>query len=129
MFSFKMDTSDASSSAMLTVPSQSGQVVAAQESSRIKVEATFDTLSNPARVMKGQLKVLTMLRGRYTPVKDVRSPFDCKRRHLSAFHWYLSSIQQVSQGGFIMLRDGSPDKDHDLVETVVGQFGSKRSFA
>ena len=78
MFSFKMDTSDASSSAMLTVPSQSGQVVAAQESSRIKVEATFDTLSNPARVMKGQLKVLTMLRGRYTPVKDVRSPFDCK---------------------------------------------------
>ena len=112
----QMDTSDASSTAVLAP----GQVVAAQESTRVKIiEPTFDILSNPARVMKGQLRVLTMVRGRYTPIKDVSLTWI--RLHVNYRRLIMCGCLKVTQGGFIMLRDANPDKDHDLVETVIGK--------
>ena len=53
-------------------------------------------LSNPARVMKAQLRVLVMGEGaRYTPLKD------------------------VSHGGVVMMRDTKPSEKEDIVEPVT----------
>ncbi|XP_033731209.1 26S proteasome non-ATPase regulatory subunit 1-like [Pecten maximus] len=52
-------------------------------------------LSNPARVMKAQLKVLTLPDGRYVPVKD------------------------VSNGGIIMLSNTKPEEQEDIIEPVA----------
>jgi len=60
-----------------------------------KEEPAFDTLSNPARVMKQQLKVMKMPENaRYTPVKE------------------------LTTGGIIMMRDGDPETSEDLVVPV-----------
>lgn len=42
-----------------------------EEAKTKKEEATFDTLSNPARVMKPQLKVITLEDPKYKPLKDI----------------------------------------------------------
>ncbi|CAL1544748.1 unnamed protein product [Lymnaea stagnalis] len=57
-------------------------------------EPNFEILSNPARTMKAQLKVLTLETSRYTPVKD------------------------LSHGGIIMLKNSKPEEQEDIVETV-----------
>lgn len=58
-------------------------------------EPSFDTLSNPARVMKQQLRVIKMPEGaRYVPVKE------------------------LNIGGIILMRDTTPDDQQDLVQPV-----------
>ncbi|BFY99327.1 hypothetical protein BsWGS_02367 [Bradybaena similaris] len=57
-------------------------------------EPNFEILSNPARTMKAQLKVLSLETSRYTPVKD------------------------LSHGGIIMLKNSKPEEKEDIVETV-----------
>ena len=42
-----------------------------EEKKKKQPEPTSEILNNPARVMRGQLKVLSMVKGRYAPVKDV----------------------------------------------------------
>lgn len=60
-----------------------------------KDEPSFDSLNNPARVMKQQLRVVRMPEGaRYVPVKD------------------------VSIGGIILMRDSTPDTNQELVQPV-----------
>ena len=60
-----------------------------------KDEPTFDTLNNPARVMKQQLKVMKMPEGsRYQPVKD------------------------LTIGGIILLKDTKPEDNVELVQPV-----------
>ncbi|KAI1290272.1 26S proteasome non-ATPase regulatory subunit 1 [Halotydeus destructor] len=59
-------------------------------------EALFEILSNPARVMKPQLKVVQMVSGsRYRPVKD------------------------LSVGGVILMRDSKKSEPEDLVQAVA----------
>ncbi|XP_005095836.1 26S proteasome non-ATPase regulatory subunit 1 [Aplysia californica] len=57
-------------------------------------EATFEILSNPARVMKAQLRVLSVENSRYQPVKD------------------------LAHGGIILLKNRKPGEQEDIVETV-----------
>ncbi|CAF0707844.1 unnamed protein product [Brachionus calyciflorus] len=57
-------------------------------------EPDFELLQNPSRVIKPQLKVISLKSTRYQPLKD------------------------VSNGGFIMLRDTQPDQPEVLVELV-----------
>lgn len=58
-------------------------------------EPTFEMLSNPARVMKSQLKVLAMPEEtKYYPIKD------------------------VCHGGIIMLQNHKPEEQEDIVEAV-----------
>jgi len=58
-------------------------------------EPNFEYLANPARVMKSQLRVLTLREGsKYRPVKD------------------------LAHGGIIMLKNAKPDEEEDLVEFV-----------
>lgn len=59
-------------------------------------EPLFEILSNPARVMKAQLKVLSVeTSGRYQPVKD------------------------LAHGGIILLKNRQPGEAEDIVETVA----------
>lgn len=59
-------------------------------------EPTFEILSNPARVMKQQLKVMQIVEGsRYAPIKD------------------------LSIGGIIILKDNKKQDPEDLVEPVA----------
>jgi len=59
-------------------------------------EPTFEILTNPARVMKAQLKVLSIeSSGRYQPVKD------------------------LAHGGIILLKNKQPGDAEDIVETVA----------
>lgn len=63
-----------------------------------EAEPAFEILSNPARAMRQQLKVMNLNEGSpYVPLKD------------------------VSIGGIIMVRSLKPD-DEELVEPVVGKF-------
>ncbi|XP_060078648.1 26S proteasome non-ATPase regulatory subunit 1-like [Ylistrum balloti] len=65
------------------------------EEKKKEPEPNFMMLSNPARVMKAQLKVLTLPDGRYIPVKD------------------------VSNGGIIMLSNTKPEDQEDIIEPVA----------
>lgn len=65
------------------------------EKEKKEPEPNFLMLSNPARVMKAQLKVLTLPDGRYVPVKD------------------------VSNGGIIMLSNTKPEEQEDIIEPVA----------
>lgn len=66
-----------------------------EEKKEKEKEPDFEHLQNPARVMKTQLKVLSLKEGsRYRPVKE------------------------LSHGGVIMLKNVSPDDTEDLVEMV-----------
>lgn len=59
-------------------------------------EPSFQMLTNPARVMKLQLKVVNMAEGsRYRPVKD------------------------VSNGGIIMLKNCKPEEKEDIIEPLA----------
>ncbi|XP_050414052.1 26S proteasome non-ATPase regulatory subunit 1 isoform X2 [Patella vulgata] len=59
-------------------------------------EPSFEMLSNPARTMKAQLKVLSMAdESRYRPVKE------------------------VVNGGIIMLKNSKPEEEEEIVETVI----------
>merc|ERR1712083_166831 len=67
-----------------------------------KKEPTFEMLQNPARVMRAQLKVVSLPEStRYTPLKD------------------------VSIGGIVLLRDGSPGDVTEIVEDVAAGGPSK----
>lgn len=66
------------------------------EKEKKKDEPNFDTLNNPARVMKQQLRVMRMPEGaRYVPAKD------------------------LSTGGIILMRDSTPDTNQELVQPVA----------
>lgn len=67
----------------------------AEKPEKKEPEPTYQMLENPARVMKAQLKVLSLPDGRYTAVKD------------------------VINGGFIMLKDSKPDEKEEIVESVA----------
>ncbi|XP_076096035.1 26S proteasome non-ATPase regulatory subunit 1-like isoform X2 [Mytilus galloprovincialis] len=59
-------------------------------------EPTFQILTNPARVMKQQLKVVNMPEGsRYKPIKE------------------------VSSGGIILLKNCNPDEKEEIIEPVA----------
>lgn len=61
-------------------------------------EPTFEILSNPARVLRQQLKVISLNEGsQYVPMKD------------------------ISIGGIIMVRNSKPGEE-ELVEPVAGKF-------
>merc|ERR1712179_352371 len=67
-----------------------------KEEEKKKEEPNFDTLNNPARVMKPQLKVISMSEGsRYQPVKDLVS------------------------GGILLMKDTKPDDSEELVQPVT----------
>lgn len=57
-------------------------------------EPDFEMLQNPARVIKPQLRVISLKNSRYQPLKD------------------------VSNGGFIILKDTQSDQPENLVELV-----------
>ncbi|KAG9508808.1 26S proteasome non-ATPase regulatory subunit 1, partial [Fragariocoptes setiger] len=66
-----------------------------------KDEPSFEMLTNPARVLRQQLKVIQMPEGsRYVPIKD------------------------ISIGGIILMKDTRPDEPEELVEPVIAH-GSK----
>lgn len=68
----------------------------AREEDKEKDEPNFEILSNPARVLRQQLKVVTMPEGsRYRPTKDVQI------------------------GGIIMMSDSRPSEPEDLIEPVT----------
>lgn len=67
-------------------------------------EPSFEILNNPARVMRQQLKVITINEGaQYVPVKD------------------------VTIGGIIMVRNTRPGEE-ELVEPVAGNFKTNYKF-
>lgn len=67
-----------------------------KEEKKKEPEPTFEMLSNPARTMRAQLKVLSMSEGsRYTTIKD------------------------ISNGGIILLRDIKPGEKEEIVEPVA----------
>lgn len=67
----------------------------AKAETKAKPEPTFELLSNPARVVKPQLKLLTMPEGsRYRPIKD------------------------ITIGGVIMVTDTKSSEEEELVEPV-----------
>jgi len=67
-----------------------------EEKEKKKEEPTFDTLNNPARVMKPQLRVIHMPEGsRYQPVKEL----NC--------------------GGIVLMKDTKPDDSEELVVPVT----------
>ncbi|XP_006819466.1 26S proteasome non-ATPase regulatory subunit 1-like, partial [Saccoglossus kowalevskii] len=66
-----------------------------KEKEKKEPEPTFEMLSNPARVMTAQLKVITMPeKARYVPLK------------------------QVHIGGIIMMKDNKSDEPEDLIQPV-----------
>merc|ERR1712181_577 len=66
-----------------------------KEEKKKEVEPLFEMLANPARVMKAQLKVVTLEDARYRPMKD------------------------LSIGGIVMLnRTDKGDKDEEIVEPM-----------
>merc|ERR1712154_402858 len=65
------------------------------EEKKKEAEPLFEMLANPARVMKAQLKVVTLEDARYRPMKD------------------------LSIGGIVMLnRTDKGDKDEEIVEPM-----------
>ncbi|XP_070173158.1 26S proteasome non-ATPase regulatory subunit 1-like [Littorina saxatilis] len=67
-----------------------------KEEEKKEPEPTFEFLTNPARAMKSQLRVLSPKEGsKYRPVKE------------------------LSHGGIIMLKNVKPDEEEDLVEFVA----------
>lgn len=66
----------------------------AAEKKEKEPEPNFEILSNPARTMKAQLKVISLEGSRYSPVKD------------------------LSHGGIIMLKNSKPGESEEIVETV-----------
>ncbi|GFO48120.1 26S proteasome non-ATPase regulatory subunit 1 [Plakobranchus ocellatus] len=78
-------------------PEESSDSLLSENSSSVEKkepEPTFEILSNPARTMKAQLKVLSLEGSRYTPVKD------------------------LSHGGIILLKNSKPGESEEIVETV-----------
>ena len=68
----------------------------ADDKTKKEPEPSFEMLANPARVMRQQLKVLSLPTGlRYTPLKD------------------------VSIGGIIMLKNTKPGEKEDIIEPVA----------
>merc|ERR1712083_68317 len=66
-----------------------------KEEEKKEAEALFEMLANPVRVMKAQLKVVTLEDARYRPMKD------------------------LSIGGIVMLnRTGKGDQDEEIVEPM-----------
>ncbi len=61
-----------------------------------KPEPTFELLCNPARVMRSQLKVISL-------------PEDCR----------YSSIKDVAIGGIIMMKDKRPTETEEIIELVA----------
>lgn len=61
-----------------------------------EVEPNFEMLSNPARVMKSQLRVISLPEGRFTPVKH------------------------VSNGGIILLKDSSSEEQKIVQNIAAG---------
>lgn len=67
-----------------------------EEEKKKEPEPNFQMLSNPARTMMAQLKVLSMPEGtKYVPLKD------------------------ISHGGLILLRNVKPEESEEIVEPVV----------
>jgi 26S proteasome regulatory subunit N2 len=67
-----------------------------EEEKKKEVEPSFEMLSNPVRVMKAQLKVMSMPTGsRYIPLKD------------------------ISVGGIIMMKNARPTENEDIIELVA----------
>jgi 26S proteasome regulatory subunit N2 len=67
-----------------------------EEEQKKEAEPSFEMLSNPIRVMKAQLKVLSMPTGsRYIPLKD------------------------ISVGGIIMMKNARPTETEDIIELVA----------
>lgn len=67
-----------------------------EEEKKKEAEATFEMLTNPARVMKAQLKVISLASGsRYIPLKD------------------------ITVGGIIMLKNARPAETEDIIELVA----------
>lgn len=78
-----------------TKESKDGKEVKDTKEEEKKKEPEFETLQNPTRVIKPQLKVISLQKNsRYQPLKD------------------------VACGGIIMLRDTQADQPETLVETV-----------
>lgn len=78
-----------------TKESKDGKEVKDTKEEEKKKEPDFETLQNPTRVIKPQLKVISLQKNsRYQPLKD------------------------VACGGIIMLRDTQADQPETLVETV-----------
>jgi len=66
------------------------------EKKKKEPEPNFQMLANPARVMRSQLKVLSLPEGsRYSPLKE------------------------VSGGGIIMLRDATPNETEEIIEPIA----------
>lgn len=65
-----------------------------EETKKKEPEPTFEMLPNPARTMKAQLKVLSLERSRYAPIKD------------------------LSHGGIIIMKNVKPGEEEEIVETV-----------
>merc|ERR1712222_141232 len=73
------------------------------EEKKKEAEPLFEMLANPARVMKAQLKVVTLEDARYRPMKD------------------------LSIGGIVMLnRTDKGDKDEEIVEPMEVNKASTR---
>jgi len=67
-----------------------------EEKKKKEPEPLFQMLGNPARVMRSQLKVISLPEGcRYTALKD------------------------VSAGGIIMLKDSTPNESEEIIESVA----------
>lgn len=64
-----------------------------------EMEPLFEILQNPARVLRQQLKVLSVVEGSpYVPMKDLQI------------------------GGIVMVKHAQTDKEEELVEPVAGNF-------
>lgn len=75
-----------------------------KEEKKKEPEPTFEILSNPARILRQQLKVITLNEGsQYVPMKD------------------------ISIGGIIMVRNLKPEEE-ELVEPVAGKLNSLKSL-
>nr|KAG5685173.1 hypothetical protein BaRGS_012687 [Batillaria attramentaria] len=92
----KVDASvSLSTSTSMSVADEEEKKKEEEKEEKKEPEATSELLSNPARVMKSQLRVLTPKEGsKYTPVKE------------------------LSHGGIIMLKNVKPEEEEQLVEFV-----------
>ncbi|KAH9523483.1 26S proteasome non-ATPase regulatory subunit 1 [Bulinus truncatus] len=87
-------TSDKNKNAGEDVSAESLLTDTSLEKKEKEPEPNFEILTNPARIMKAQLKVISLDTTKYTPVKD------------------------LSHGGIIMLKNSKPEEQEDIVETV-----------
>lgn len=69
------------------------------EKEKKEPEPSFESLQNPARVLRQQLKVIQLVEGsHYTPVKDIQI------------------------GGIVMVKHTQADTEEELVEPVAGEW-------